>query len=278
MKIILLCGNQPNQIALANKVAQHFELSGVVLEQRPPKKISRLSIADLFNKVADRVVFTVIRNSWFNLLAYYNKQFPALPETVKQLTVTRINSDETVRFIQQLQPDLLMVSGTGMVKEKILNLPVKKGIVNLHTGLSPYIKGGPNCTNWCLATNQFHLIGNTVMWIDAGIDSGDIVTTELTRLSGDENLLQIHIKVMDHAHDLYLRSLKAIENNFEKCPRVKQKSITEGKTYYSRMWGMKEKMNLTLAILSGKYRRKIQSEDYKNDRSKIVVVSLPDNQ
>lgn len=278
MKIVLLCGNQPNQIALANKVAQHFKLSGVVLEQRPPKKISRLSVADLFNKISDRTIFTSIRNSWFNLLAYYNKQFPALPETVKQLTVTRINSDETVRFIQQLQPDLLMVSGTGMIKEKILTLPIKKGIVNLHTGLSPYIKGGPNCTNWCLATRQFHLIGNTVMWIDAGIDSGDIVTTELTQFSGNENLLQIHIKVMDHAHDLYLRSLKVIETDFENCPRIKQKSITEGKTYYSRMWGMKEKLNLTLAILSGKFRRRIQSAGYKSDRSKIMVVRLPDNQ
>jgi len=274
MKIVLLCGNQSNQAALANKVANQFDLAGVVLEKRKPKKLSRISFLELFNKVLDRTLFSGIRNVWFHLLEYYDRRFPSLPN-VKQITVTQINSETTVDFIKEIQPDLLMVSGTSMVKEKILNLPVQKGILNLHTGLSPYIKGGPNCTNWCLATHQIHLIGNTVMWIDAGIDSGNIITTELTEFSGDENLLQIHIKVMEHAHDLYLRSLKVIENNFENCPNIKQASITEGKTYYTRMWGVKQKWKILSLFLTGRFRKEVLSEDYKRKRMKIMTVPLP---
>jgi len=37
---------------------------------------------------------------------------------------------------------------------------------------------------WCLAKNWLHLIGNTVMWIDPGIDSGDLLSTERTPLDG----------------------------------------------------------------------------------------------
>ncbi len=274
MKIVLLCGNQSNQVALANKIAKQFNLAGVVLEKRKPKKISGISFSELFNKVLDRTLFSNIRNAWFHLLEYYDRHFPSLPN-VKHITVTQINSGDTIDFIKEVQPDLLMVSGTRMIKEKILSLPFQKGIVNLHTGLSPYIKGGPNCTNWCLATNQIHLIGNTVMWIDSGIDSGNIITTELTEFSGNENLLQIHIKVMDHAHDLYLRSLKVIEDNFENCPSIKQASITEGKTYYTKMWGVKQKFKILSLFLTNGFRKKILSEDYKQEREKIKTVPLP---
>lgn len=58
------------------------------------------------------------------------------------------------------------------------------------------------------------------MWIDEGIDTGNIITTEQTPLRGNESLFQIHLKVMDHAHDLYLRSIEVVRNNFENCPSV----------------------------------------------------------
>ena len=78
-------------------------------------------------------------------------------------------------------------------------------ILNLHTGISPYIKGGPNCTNWCIATKQFEKIGNTIMWLDKGIDTGELLTTENTKFnSTDKSLLKIHMRVMNHAHDLYI--------------------------------------------------------------------------
>ena len=116
------------------------------------------------------------------------------------------------------------------------------GILNLHTGLSPYIKGAPNCTNWCIATEQYHLIGNTVMWIDSGIDSGNIATTEFTEFNGNEDLAAIHIKVMEHAHNLYLRAIKKIVN--KECPNIKQDEIAKGVTYYTKQWELKQKINL----------------------------------
>ena len=33
-----------------------------------------------------------------------------------------------------------------------------------------------------------YLIGNTIMWIDAGIDSGDLLPIEVVKFKGDETL------------------------------------------------------------------------------------------
>src|SRR5207253_2541544 len=126
---------------------------------------------------------------------------PRFPD-VPLVRVRNINDTATREFLQQLRPDLVTVAGTNMVGPTLLaEASEGRGVVNLHTGLSPYVKGGPNCTNWCLAEGTFHLIGNTVMWLDPGIDTGRIIASERTPLAGDEDLAELHWKVMEHAHD-----------------------------------------------------------------------------
>ena len=270
MKIILLCGNQPNQVALANKIAARFNLSAIVVE-KPSVKNKKLSFSKIVNAFLNRTLFKMLHHGWFGMLNYYKKKYAAFPEEEK-LDVENINADETVEFIKKIKPDLLMISGTRMIKKKILELNIPKGIINLHTGLSPYIKGGPNCTNWCIAENKFYLIGNTVMWIDAGIDSGDILTTQLTPLTGDENFIELHVKVMEHAHELYLSALQKINVDENNCPRVKQSSVATGVTYYNRMWNYKVKKNLLKNFKQMKMY--FSSGRYKNESKEVITVSL----
>ena len=113
--------------------------------------------------------------------------------------------------------------------------------MNLHTGISPYIKGGPDCTFWCLCLKEFDLIGNTIMWIDSGIDSGNIIATEQTILNGNESLVELKIKTMNHAHDLFLR---AIERFYNKIPlkSIKQSNLNPHRLFLSKHWGLKEKI------------------------------------
>jgi methionyl-tRNA formyltransferase len=270
MKIVLLCGGQHNQIALAHKVADRFGLAGIVVENKPAKKTTSFSLKQLAQRILNRTFFLSIHKAWFGMLDSYKKEHADFPST-KKITVPNINSDAVVDFIKTTQPDLIMVSGTSMLKKKILDLPIANGIVNLHTGLSPYIKGGPNCTNWCIAEKQFHLIGNTVMWIDAGIDSGDIISTEITPLNGTESLQQLHRKVMDHAHDLYIRSLAEIQKNTV-AKRVAQKNITVGVTYYSKQWNAQAKWRLLMNLKA--MRSYIKSEKYVADINSVATVPL----
>jgi len=240
MKIILWVGNEPNQKALANKIHSRFPLSAIILETRINKK--KLNIKEIFTKAIEIIFLNKIRRSWKGMAKYYDDKFSEYPK-VEILNVENINCKESYNFTKSNNPDLVLVSGTSIVNEELLSLQPSIGVLNLHTGISPYIKGGPNCTNWCIATKNYHLIGNTIMWIDSGIDTGNILTTEFSKLDGHENLFNIHVKVMNHAHDLYVRSIDFISK--EKKSNVKQEDIsTKGKTFYTKQWNLKEKFAL----------------------------------
>jgi len=155
------------------------------------------------------------------------------------LHVSNVNDSEVLSEIDRLNPDLLIVSGTNLLGKKLIAHAQKKTrILNLHTGISPYVKGGPNCTNWCLAKGWFHLIGNTIMWLDAGIDTGHIVATEQTPLTGTESLNELHVAVMDHAHDLYRRAVQALEAGDVKS--TPQQELGDGTTFFSHDWNARQ--------------------------------------
>lgn len=270
MKIVLWCGSEPNQQALAHKIHQEFPLAGIVIEKKASAR--KLTLKKIFEKLTEKIFIPSLDHAWKNLMSEYSRLFKGFPST-RKINVENINSDEAYRFTEQLHPDLILVSGTRLVKDKMLSLHPRIGILNLHTGLSPYIKGGPNCTNWCLAANQFHLIGNTVMWIDKGIDSGNILTSEFTSLTGDESLAQLHLKVMNHAHDLYVRAVKFLSDG--KRQSVPQKEIAEGKTYYTREWTLTQKMNAVKNFKS--FREFFQNGKAETERKKgsYTEIKLP---
>jgi len=263
MKILLWIGNEPNQKALANKIHAPHPLAGIITETRPYKR----NIT--FSKIVERLFLPSIAKAWWNMREHYNNSYSNYPQ-VKMLDVQTINSDEAYEFSKNIDADLIVVSGTGLIREKMLSLKPKIGILNLHTGLSPYVKGGPNCTNWCIATEQFHLIGNTVMWIDSGIDSGNIVTSEFTELNGDENLEQIHLKVMEHAHELYLKAIKFVSEG--KINSVPQESIAKGTTYYTKEWTLRRKIALVSNLK--KINGFVRSDEFRKNKSITRVIKL----
>lgn len=241
MRIVLLCTSLPHQVALANKIAAEFNLAGIVVEKKSAGKRKKFTLKNIATKFIYKIAFRQIVNAWSKMLDYYKQRYLKLPDT-KVLEVVNINEDAVKNFIADAKADLVMVSGTSMIRKNILSAPLSIGMINLHTGLSPYIKGAPNCTNWCIANNQFHLIGNSVMWIDAGIDSGDLLATSIVGFNGKENLTEVHIKVMEEAHALYLKAVRTITHNSAK--RVKQSSIATGKTYYSKDWNFGANLRL----------------------------------
>lgn len=169
------------------------------------------------------------------MLDHYERLFPDFP-TRPALLVSDINDPAVFAAIGAIEPDLVIVSGTNLLKQPLIEAIGRTGkVMNLHTGISPFVRGGPNCTNWCLATGRFDLIGNTVMWIDAGIDSGNIIATEQTPLDRTESLTGLHIKVMDHAHDLLVRCALMVVTGKD-LPNVPQHELGSGKLFLSRQW------------------------------------------
>jgi folate-dependent phosphoribosylglycinamide formyltransferase PurN len=231
MKALLLCGRGANQRALANKLHAVVPLAAIALIEPVPSKLKRR----LWPRVASVTLGRPLRRAWFGMMSYYDYRYPDFPST--ELSIHQnVNSESVMILVKRIRPDLVIVSGTNLVKQPLIDAISRTGrVINLHTGISPYVKGGPNCTNWCLALAEFDLIGNTVMWLDGGIDSGSLIATEQTPLSGRETIEQIQIAVMEHAHDLYVRCVSHVRNGLQ-LPSVAQDQLGQGRLFLSKHW------------------------------------------
>jgi methionyl-tRNA formyltransferase len=233
VKIVLLFSQDANQRALAHRIAGVSPVTEIIACKPAPS--GRAKGAAQLGRLVRGIAGLPLRKAWFGMLGRYEREYPEFPiEPI--LSVTDINDHAVAMAIDRIAPDLALVSGTNLLRQPLIDLISRTGrIMNLHTGISPYIKGGPNCTNWCLATGRFDLIGNTVMWIDRGIDSGNLVATEQTPLEGTESLAELHVKVMDHAHTLVLRCIERFVAGAP-LPDVPQAEIGSGRLFLGRHW------------------------------------------
>lgn len=244
MRVVILTNRQGNQIALANKIGEKTEVAAIVFSKNVPRKTPDFSRRAklLLNRAANRTIGRELVKVWFEMQKKYDARGSALP-TSNIVEVQNVNDAATVAAIEKYAPDLVVVSGTNLVGKKVVEAAQKRrGIVNLHTGISPYVRGAPNCTNWCLAKNWFHLIGNTVMWLDLGIDTGNIIATEQTPLDGNETLFDLHWKVMQHAHEIYTKSVSRIAEGDEVLS-IPQKSVAAGSHFNTVDWNALEMQN-----------------------------------
>jgi methionyl-tRNA formyltransferase len=109
------------------------------------------------------------------------------------------------------------------------------------------------------------------MWIDLGIDTGNILATKCLTLTGKEDLNELHLKVMNEAHQLYVDSIKSIEQGHKQS--VPQKTIAEGTTFYTRQWGLKQKIRLVRNFKN--WDRSVDKLFEKRKQENIIEISLP---
>jgi methionyl-tRNA formyltransferase len=275
VRIVILTNPRGNQLALVNKLSRVADIAAVVLSENIPRKkpriLSRIKLAS--NAAAGRLFAKEFRHVWIDVRAKYASSAAAIP-TEDIVNVRNVNDEATLETIRKVRPDLVLVSGTNIVGKRVIEAAQESGgVLNLHTGISPYVKGGPNCTNWCLARGWFHLIGNTVMWLDKGVDTGNIISTEQTPLDGSETLLDLHWKVMEHAHDLYVRTIEHIGRG-KPVPAVKQSEIAKGVEFRGVDWTCFE-MRRALKNFRTRYRPYFADRArFDEDSRSISLVSL----
>jgi len=159
---------------------------------------------------------------------FYNKHKELLLESLTP-KYRSINSDYYISIIKKKKPDIIVVMGTSLIGKEIISSA--KFVINMHTGLSPYYRGG-NTNLWPFIEKDFGYFGVTIHLMSLGIDSGNIIFTNRPIISKDDNYGTINSKSIILGIDLMIKSIKLIENN-------KMNSIaqwTDGKLFFDRDW------------------------------------------
>lgn len=107
------------------------------------------------------------------------------------IRVGSLDSQEAVRAVEALRPDIAVHAGAGILREAILSVP-RLGTLNVHMGLLPYYRG-MNVVEWALFNGD--LAGCSVHLIDPGIDTGRILATRTVEMDGTRSVADARARV-----------------------------------------------------------------------------------
>ena len=122
--------------------------------------------------------------------------------------------------LSELNPDLFCVVAYGKILPKdILDIP-KLGSINVHGSLLPKYRGAAPI-QWAVI-NGDKKTGITTMYMDAGMDTGDIILQEEVKIDEDETTGELWERLSKIGGKLLVETIKKIEN--KTAPRIKQGS------------------------------------------------------
>ena len=102
----------------------------------------------------------------------------------------RARDEAFLGALRELRPDLIVVAAYGQIlPQSILDLP-RYGCLNVHTSLLPRYRGAAPI-QWAILRGETET-GVTIMKMDAGLDTGDILTQATTPISPEDNSETLH--------------------------------------------------------------------------------------
>lgn len=135
----------------------------------------------------------------------------AISRNIPVLQPERASSEDFMQNLRKIGADVFLVVAYGAIlKQQLLDIP-KFGCYNLHAGLLPAYRGAAPIQRCIMDGVEWS--GNTVIRMDAGMDSGDIVN--VSRVPVDINMTagDLAEKLSAGGADLLIKTLQEIESN-----------------------------------------------------------------
>ena len=123
---------------------------------------------------------------------------------------TTLRDGSALELLKELNPDVIVVVAYGKILPKeILELP-KFGCINGHASLLPRHRGA-SPIQWCIVCGD-KTTGVTTMYMDEGMDTGDILDTAETQIGEQETAEELFERLSDISAELMLKTLSKLQN------------------------------------------------------------------
>jgi len=230
MRVVLFSGRGDSSDAVFAYLKEHHELVGVVIDGPSSRKLM------VKRRIKKLGYFTVFLQALFQkgivplLMKSSKNRQEELWKTIKteavdgfknKLLPKTINDDEVIDFVKKCNADIIIVNGTRIIKKKIIN-GVNLPMVNIHVGITPKYRG-VHGGYWALVNKDKGHCGVTAHLIDAGIDTGGVISQRTIEVSKQDNfctypILQLHeglLCIEDAMLQVKNKDIKIIKNNLE---------------------------------------------------------------
>ena len=249
MRVVILTSNDIRHAYFCLSLIKSFNVVGIIQEPKGPRKDieqnrktkSRNKIT--FSFIMQRIIARLYGQYMINLknekkniefkyfknaLEEFKKQYHKLIISVVDKTQhNSMNDAHYVEKLYKLKPDAIAVMGTSILKKEILSIAEYN--FNMHTGLSPYYRGGR--TNfWPIRNKEAQYCGVTIHKLSLGIDSGDIIYHGLPVINKEDSFPNINCKSIILGTELIKQSLQDLQRG-KLCTK---KQWTKGKLFFNK--------------------------------------------
>ena len=141
----------------------------------------------------------------------------------------KVKDQSFLEILQKLNPDIIVVAAFGQILPKaIIDYPPLK-CLNIHPSLLPRYRGAAPL-NWTIIRGE-KKTGVTIMLMDEGMDSGDILLQEETPIGAAETYGELHDRLAELGATLLIKTIGQIFDGTIK--RIPQN--TSGVTFAPRL-------------------------------------------
>lgn len=120
----------------------------------------------------------------------------------------KIKEEAFTAFLEEQKPDLMVVVAFGQIlSQRILDIP-PYGCINVHGSLLPRYRGAAPM-QWCVIDGE-KKTGITTMFMDAGLDTGDMLLKAEFPIGPDTTLEEVHDGLMELGAKVLIETLEAL--------------------------------------------------------------------
>ena len=131
---------------------------------------------------------------------------------------------EDYEAIKRLHPDLIITCAYGqIIPEALLKVP-KIGSFNVHASLLPKYRGGAPI-HWALINGE-KKTGVTIMYMDKGMDTGDMVSKVVYDIKPEDNVGTLHEILSVMGADLLMETLPSIISHTNKREKQDEAKVS----------------------------------------------------
>ncbi|MEZ4825558.1 MAG: formyl transferase [Bacteroidia bacterium] len=167
-KVVIITGDALRHHYFVSQLRKTLNVAGVIWETKTDQALKFAPVAEEFD-IASRHfrLRDESEEKWFGGKTD-SDGIPSLP-----VKTGESNSPACFDFVQKHQPDFILLYGSSIIKNPLLEAYDSK-IINLHLGLSPYYRGsGTNF--WPLVNGEPECVGATIHLATLKVDAGDIL-------------------------------------------------------------------------------------------------------
>lgn len=120
------------------------------------------------------------------------------------------NNPEFVEQLKNINPDVICVVAYGkIIPKEILDIP-RLGCINVHGSLLPKYRGAAPI-QWAVLNGDKET-GITTMFMDVGMDTGDMINKEVVQIGDDETTGELWDRLSIIGANLLVKTLEDLEN------------------------------------------------------------------